>query len=249
MDNGDDPVYKLLDALDYKHLKAGSTPATMNDGNSTKVEPTASPTAAPSQQPPETTVNPRFAMETQASTPSHAQEAAPRPEVFKPHWKANLALLTACWSLAMIVLAGNITMASLATADILKQAEWPQSLATLPLAVVYVGATVCVLPVSKFMRYRGRRAGFVVCGILGVISGCVSLLATELARLGTVPPALCFSLIILGSLLLGVFDACMGFLRYAAAEERHVRWPSHRPRANCPRRARPYLTSKESSCV
>ncbi len=167
-----------------------------------------------------TDANPRLALETQASTPSRNGAVSPRPEESKPHWKANLGLLTTCWSLAMIVLAGNITMASLATADILKQADWPQSLATLPLAVVYIGATMCVVPISKFMRYRGRRAGFVICGAVGVISAGVSLLATELARLGTVPPGICFALIILGALLLGVFDACMGFLRYAAAEER-----------------------------
>jgi len=81
--------------------------------------------------------------------------------------------------------------------------------ATLPLACVFIGSLLSVFPASFLMKFVGRRGGFVVGLILGIIGACIATMAI----LGQN-----FYLFCVGSLTIGFFNGFGQFYRFAAAD-------------------------------
>jgi MFS family permease len=119
--------------------------------------------------------------------------------------RRNTVVLALAHAVLGSQLAINIIVAGLAGASL---ADEP-SLATLPISVVVVGSLVSAPLVSLLMGRFGRRTGFFVGAAAGALGGALCAWAL-LAR--------SFELFLLGSVLLGVYQAAQGFFRFAAAD-------------------------------
>ncbi len=82
-------------------------------------------------------------------------------------------------------------------------------LATLPVGMVMVAATVAMIPAALFMQRYGRRAGFLLGCALGTTAGLVATLSVALAS---------FNLFLAANALLGLYSAFSGYYRFAAAD-------------------------------
>jgi MFS family permease len=119
--------------------------------------------------------------------------------------KRNIAVLVAAHAVLGAQLALNIIVAGLAGALL---ADDP-ALATLPISIVVVGSLVTTPAISLFMGRYGRRAGFLVGTAAG---GAAGALCARALFIGS------FELFLVGSVLLGVYQAAQGFFRFAAAD-------------------------------
>jgi MFS family permease len=119
--------------------------------------------------------------------------------------KRNVAALVFAHAVLGAQLAINIIVAGLAGALL---AEDP-ALATLPVSLVVLGSLGATPAVSLFMGRYGRRAGFLVGAAAGAGAGALCAAALYVRS---------FELFLAGSLLLGVYQAAQGFLRFAAAD-------------------------------
>jgi len=91
--------------------------------------------------------------------------------------------------------------------------------ATLPISMMILASAVTTAPISLIMGRFGRRAGF----LLGAASGTVAgLVACHAILAGS------FAGFLLGSCLIGIYQASQGYLRFAAAD---CSSESFRPRA------------------
>ncbi len=113
-----------------------------------------------------------------------------------------LASLQAFYQLASIL---NFTFIGLVGAVL---APSP-GLATLPVALVTVGAALTTVPASLFMRRFGRRAGFLVGAVAGLVNGLCGVGAVLLQS---------YELLLAAGLALGIYGGFSFYLRYAAAE-------------------------------
>lgn len=102
-------------------------------------------------------------------------------------------------------LAINIIIAGLAGAML---ADDP-ALATLPISIVVVGSLLTTPAMSLFMGRYGRRAGFFVGALAGGMGGALCARALYVES---------FGLFLAGSVLLGVYQAAQGYLRFAATD-------------------------------
>ena len=119
--------------------------------------------------------------------------------------KRNVAVLVLAHAVLGAQLALNIIVAGLAGARL---ADDP-SLATLPISIVVLGSLVATPAMSLFMGRYGRRAGFLVGAAAGGAGGALCARALFLGS---------FEVFLLGSVLLGIYQASQGFLRFAAAD-------------------------------
>jgi MFS family permease len=119
--------------------------------------------------------------------------------------KRNVAVLVFAHAILGSQLAINIIIAGLAGAIL---ADDP-ALATLPISIVVVGSLLTAPAMSMFMGRYGRRAGFWAGALAGGIGSAVCARALYVGS---------FGLFIAGSVLLGVYQAAQGFLRFAAAD-------------------------------
>jgi MFS family permease len=119
--------------------------------------------------------------------------------------KRNVAVLVVAHAVLGAQLALNIIIAGLAGARL---ADDP-SLATLPISIVVLGSLAATPVTSLFMGRYGRRAGFLAGAAAGAAGGalCARALFVE-----------SFELFLLGSVLLGIYQAAQGFFRFAAAD-------------------------------
>lgn len=108
-----------------------------------------------------------------------------------------------------------MTIGSLAGAQLARAPE----LATAPIAAMFLGTAIGIVPASLWMGRIGRRTGFMTGAGLGTIGG--SLAATGVFT-GSLP------LLCLGTLLVGIYQAFAQFYRFAASE---VSDDAFRPRA------------------
>jgi MFS family permease len=129
--------------------------------------------------------------------------------------KKNVLALAACQGL---LVTNNITVISLGSlAGYMLAAE--KSLSTLPATAYIAGGALSTYGISLFMKRHGRRAGFT----LGVIAGLIgALLCTAAVAVHS------FWLFCLGTLIGGVYTASGGYYRFAAAD---VSSESHKSRA------------------
>ena len=131
--------------------------------------------------------------------------AVPGGDAVGPKTKRNVTVLAFAHAVLGAQLALNIIVAGLAGALL---ADDP-SLATLPLSVVVLGSLVTTPGVSLFMGRYGRRAGFLVGAAAGAMGGAFCARALFIGS---------FELFLLGSALLGIYQAAQGFFRFAAAD-------------------------------
>jgi predicted MFS family arabinose efflux permease len=117
----------------------------------------------------------------------------------------NVVALASCQALLVMNNAMMISVGTLA-ADAL---AGNKMLVTVPATAYLIGGGLTTLPISLFMKRRGRRAGFTIGCVFGVIGGA---LATA-AMLSHSFPMLCFA-----TLVSGVYTGCGGFYRFAAAD-------------------------------
>ena len=117
----------------------------------------------------------------------------------------NSGLLAACQGL---LLTNGVTL--IAVNGLLGYAlAANKQLATLPVTTYVIGAALTTLPASFYMKHYGRRAGFTLGGVLGVIG---ALLCAGAAWSGS------FWLLCLGTLFSGMYNAFGQYYRFAAAD-------------------------------
>lgn len=90
---------------------------------------------------------------------------------------------------------------------------------TAPITVMLVGTTFATLPAAHFMQRFGRRAGFVLGGLVGALGGAVCLWAITVDS---------FVLFNAGVFLFGIYSGFAGLQRFAAADAAE---PAFRARA------------------
>lgn len=114
-------------------------------------------------------------------------------------------LLACAQALFQTVSALVMTIGGLAGAQIAPAPE----LATAPIASMFLGTAIAIVPASMWMARVGRRVGFVTGAILGTLGGLLAAAGILLASL----PLLC-----LGTLFVGTYQAFAQFYRFAASE-------------------------------
>ncbi len=92
-------------------------------------------------------------------------------------------------------------------------------LATAPVASMLLGTAAMIIPASMWMARRGRRNGFVLGSILGVLGGLVAAWGIHTKSL---------LVLALGTALIGAYQAFAQFYRFAASE---IATEDYRPRA------------------
>lgn len=134
------------------------------------------------------------------------------------HERSNMpsvAILTICQALGMSCMALSITITALVGSSL---APTP-TLATLPLALQFVATASLTIPASLLMGRYGRRAGFTLGSLLGIVGGVVLCLAVFQAN---------YWLFCLGAAFLGGFATHVALYRFAAAD---VAGAAHRSKA------------------
>ena len=81
--------------------------------------------------------------------------------------------------------------------------------ATLPITMIVFGSMLCARPMSGFMQRHGRAAGF----MLGAAGGTAGALTSAIAIYSN-----SFVLLLVGSLLSGIYMSAQGYYRFAAAD-------------------------------
>lgn len=94
-----------------------------------------------------------------------------------------------------------------------------RSNATLPITTMMIGTMLATAPASLFMQRFGRRAGFMVGSVLGLIGSLVAAYAVYTGQ---------FLLFCLGTHLIGYYQASAQYFRFAATDTAS---PEFRPRA------------------
>lgn len=130
-----------------------------------------------------------------------------------PHFRRNLSLLAICWSVVAITNMLNVSASALVGYMLAEN----KALATMPIALQWVGIAICTVPASYVMSKIGRQGGFIIAGI-------VVCVGAGFAILGIYDRA--FSIYCLGSLLLGAGQGFAWYYRFAAAEVAPPQWRS-----------------------
>lgn len=84
-----------------------------------------------------------------------------------------------------------------------------RTLATLPIATIALGTALATIPASLMMGRFGRKPGFMLGAVLGVMGGLLAALASVLGS---------FLLLCAGTTLVGAYQGFAQFYRFAAAE-------------------------------
>jgi MFS family permease len=117
----------------------------------------------------------------------------------------NVAVLAACQALLFTNNSTAIVLNGLVGYALASD----KALATLPVTGWVVGGALSTLPMSLLMKRIGRRAGFTVGALAGVMGAALCSLALVAAN---------FWLFCLGSVVFGVYNAVAQYYRFAAAD-------------------------------
>ena len=126
----------------------------------------------------------------------------------------QVLLLTSAQALFQTVSVLVMTVGGLAGSQ-LAPPEW----ATAPIATMFLGTAIATVPASMWMAQVGRRIGFVVGALMGMLGGIAAAVGIATSSL---------LMLCLGTLLVGTFQAFAQFYRFAASE---VSNEAFRPRA------------------
>jgi MFS family permease len=84
-----------------------------------------------------------------------------------------------------------------------------KSLATLPLALLFLAQMATTIPASLYMQRVGRRLGFMTSAVFGMAGAAIATIGVLQAE---------FSIFCFGTILIGVFNGFGQYYRFAAAE-------------------------------
>ncbi|MBW4464524.1 MAG: MFS transporter [Pegethrix bostrychoides GSE-TBD4-15B] len=119
--------------------------------------------------------------------------------------KRTVALLVLCQAISMTSITMLFTVAALIGAALSSD----KSLATLPVALLQVAVMLTTIPASLIMQRWGRRAGFGLGTVVGMVGAGLAVVAVLMQS---------FSLFCLATVLFGIFNGFAGFYRFAAAD-------------------------------
>ena len=125
--------------------------------------------------------------------------------------RRNVALLAGCQAL---LLCNGVTLIAVNGLAGARLAPTP-TLATLTVTGYVIGTALTALPASAFMKRHGRRAGFMLGGLLGILGGITCAIAVMIGS---------FWLLCLGTLCAGTYNAFGLQYRFAAADMAPVGW-------------------------
>jgi MFS family permease len=131
--------------------------------------------------------------------------AAARPAPTDARARRNVIVLVAAQAILGAQMPMIFTIAGLAGQSLASNACW----ATLPISATVIGSMLSATPMSAIMQRYGRRTGFVlgaVGGMVGAAIGCWGLMTAS------------FPLFVLGALFTGIYLSAQGFYRFAAAD-------------------------------
>ncbi len=115
---------------------------------------------------------------------------------------------------------GSTTTALVATAGLVGSQLAPNPFwATMPMTAMIIGTAATTYPQSQLMRRIGRRAGFMLAALVGAAGSLTGVAAIFIRS---------FELMLLGSFLMGVYQASSSYYRFAAAD---LASPAFRPKA------------------
>ncbi len=119
--------------------------------------------------------------------------------------RRNVALLSTCQALLLVCNATVVSLNGLAGYALATD----KSYATLPVTAWVVGAAMAAFPASLLMKRIGRRGGFTLGAVVGIIGALISAMALSLGH---------FALLCVGTLCLGMYNGVSQFYRFAAAD-------------------------------
>lgn len=115
---------------------------------------------------------------------------------------------------------GAVTTALVVTAGLVGTQLAPSPFwSTMPMTMMIVGSASTTYPSSLLMRRIGRRAGFMLASFVGMLGGLTGATGIFLRN---------FELVLLGSFMVGVYQASSSYYRFAAAD---LASPAFRPKA------------------
>jgi MFS family permease len=127
------------------------------------------------------------------------------------HAGRNVFLLACCQAL---LFTNNVTLISLNGLAGFALAD-NKALATLPVTGYVVGAALSTFPASLWMKRVGRRNGFLTGTLFGLAGGAITTLAIWQQSFWT---------LVLGTLVLGTYNAFGQYYRFAAADASPLSW-------------------------
>ena len=119
--------------------------------------------------------------------------------------KRNVALLAL--SQAMLITGTSLLLATCALVGMTLTSI--KSLATLPLALLFLAQMATTIPASLYMKRVGRRLGFITSAVFGMTGAAIATIGIFKAE---------FSIFCFGTILIGVFNGFGQYYRFAAAE-------------------------------
>ncbi len=119
--------------------------------------------------------------------------------------KKNVAVLAACQALLFTNNSTAIALNGLAGYALAAN----KALATLPVTAWVIGGALSTLPASLLMKRIGRRTGFTVGALTGMVGAAICCLALYLGN---------FWLFCFGTMVFGVYNAVAQYYRFAAAD-------------------------------
>ena len=119
--------------------------------------------------------------------------------------KRNVAMLAL--SQAVLITGTSLLLSSCALVGISLSSI--KSLATLPLALLFLSQMATTIPASLYMQRVGRRAGFMTSSVFGMAGAAIATVGVLKSE---------FSLFCFGTILIGVFNGFGQYYRFAAAE-------------------------------
>lgn len=135
-----------------------------------------------------------------ASASTRSSPAAPRDPTVRNVW-----LLAACQALSMSAQSLLMTITAIVGGNLAAD----PALATLPLALQFLAMMIATVPASLLMKYRGRRFGFTVGALFGLVGAVLGFEAVWRAD---------FLLLCGAGFCFGVFAAAAMYYRFAAAD-------------------------------
>ena len=120
-------------------------------------------------------------------------------------FRRNVPLLALCQALMMSSNSLIITTSALVGFDLAQDKSW----ATLPLATQFIATMCTTIPASLLMDRIGRRQGFMLASLIGTGGAVFATLAILKGN---------FSLFLLGTLQIGIFNGFGNYYRFAAAD-------------------------------
>src|SRR5882672_8765488 len=119
--------------------------------------------------------------------------------------RRNVFILALCQGLAMTAMTITITVTALNGEALLTDKQW----ATVPLMMQALATMLTTIPASALMRAKGRRFGFTLGALVGMVGGALGVLSvTENS----------FWLLCLANMGIGSAAGFAAFYRFAAAD-------------------------------